>query len=158
MSQVDALAELLGVTGRTDARSLVRWAASYLAGMLAGLRTDVGRRTAGVPTLPLSAPFDSTTRLWVDGLLAGLFSRTEAPPRCRRSHRSPQRPTTEGPRGRSRPRAAPIVVLWASQTGNAEELAAEVAARLGEAALPVALHSMDDFAGGRLGDNAESCW
>ena len=44
-----------------------------------------------------------------------------------------------------RPERAPIVVLWASQTGNAEELAADVAARLGEAGLPVALHGMDDF-------------
>ncbi len=38
------------------------------------------------------------------------------------------------------------MVLWASQTGNAEELAADVAAQLGHAQLPVALHSMDDFA------------
>ena len=40
---------------------------------------------------------------------------------------------------------SPIVVLWASQTGNAEELAAEIAARLGDAELPVTLHGMDDF-------------
>ena len=37
------------------------------------------------------------------------------------------------------------MLLWASQTGNAEELAADVAAQLGDAQLPVALHSMDDF-------------
>jgi NADPH-dependent sulfite reductase flavoprotein alpha-component len=37
------------------------------------------------------------------------------------------------------------VVLWASQTGNAEELATDVATRLGEAGLPVALRAMDDF-------------
>ncbi|WP_197517903.1 sulfite reductase flavoprotein subunit alpha, partial [Mycobacterium sp. E796] len=43
------------------------------------------------------------------------------------------------------PERAPVVVLWASQTGNAEELAADVAAQLREAALPVALHAMDDF-------------
>ena len=36
--------------------------------------------------------------------------------------------------------------MWASQTGNAEELAADVTARLGEAGLPVALHGMDEFA------------
>ncbi len=40
---------------------------------------------------------------------------------------------------------APIAVLWASQTGNAEELAADVAAQFSEAGLPVALHGMDDF-------------
>ena len=37
------------------------------------------------------------------------------------------------------------MVLWASQTGNAEEFAADVAARLREAGLPVTLHGMDDF-------------
>ena len=39
--------------------------------VVAGLRSDTGRRTAGVPTLPQNAPFDSNTRLWIDGLLAG---------------------------------------------------------------------------------------
>ncbi|HEY0228270.1 MAG TPA: flavodoxin domain-containing protein, partial [Mycobacterium sp.] len=42
------------------------------------------------------------------------------------------------------PQRAPIVVLWASQTGNAEEVAADVAARVGAAGLPVSLRSMDD--------------
>jgi sulfite reductase (NADPH) flavoprotein alpha-component len=122
-AQVDALAELLGPIGR-----------SYLAGLIAGLRSDVAR--TGVPTLPLSAPFDSPTRLWVDGLLAGLFSRTEVP----------QAVPAARPNGApAEPDRAPIVVLWASQTGNAEELAAQVAARLGEVGLPVALYSMDDF-------------
>ncbi|EUA58841.1 flavodoxin family protein [Mycobacterium intracellulare 1956] len=43
------------------------------------------------------------------------------------------------------PERAPVVVLWASQTGTAEELAADIAARLADAKLPVSLHSMDDF-------------
>ena len=34
--------------------------------------------------------------------------------------------------------------MWASQTGNAEELGADVAARLTDAGLPVALYAMDD--------------
>ena len=78
VSQVDALADLLGVATKPvpDFDELGR---SYLAGMLTALRSEAGRRTAGVPTLPRSAPFDSGTRLWVDGLLAGLFSRNDAP-------------------------------------------------------------------------------
>ena len=132
-AQVDALAELLGLSHEPTPQfgPLGR---SYLAGLIAGLRSDVAR--AGVPTLPLSAPFDSPTRLWVDGLLAGLFSRTEVSQAV-----SVARPN-EAP---AEPNRAPLVVLWASQTGNAEELAAAVVARLGEAGLPVALHSMDDF-------------
>ncbi|OBJ01760.1 bifunctional nitrate reductase/sulfite reductase flavoprotein subunit alpha [Mycobacterium sp. 1465703.0] len=149
VSQVDALGELLGVATqpRPEFNELGR---SYLAGMLSGLRSDAGRRVGGVPTLPLSAPFDSSTRLWVDGLLAGLFSRTDGPEGVVPSEASQNAPAVRQPPAAPadpRPAAAraPIVVLWASQTGNAEELAVEIAARLGTAELPAALHSMDDF-------------
>ena len=138
-SKVDAFAELLGLANEPMPQfgPLGR---SYLVGVIAGLRSEAGRRTSGVPTLPISAPFDSNTRLWVDGLLAGLFARTPIPdatpaagePRPTESETAPQR--------------APIALLWASQTGNAEELAADVTARLEEAGLPVVSHSMNDFA------------
>ena len=118
--------------------------------MLAGLRSDAGRRTGGVPTVPLSAPLDPSTRLWVDGLLAGIFARTETTPSLPAiTAESPiSRPVVGPPKvpgADAAPQRAPIVVVWASQTGNAEELAADVAARLDEAGLPVALRSMDDF-------------
>ena len=54
-------------------------------------------------------------------------------------------PGGPAPQADAAPERAPIVVLWASQTGNAEELAADVAAQLGEAQLPVSLQGMDDF-------------
>lgn len=81
----------------------------YLSGFLAGL--DAG--TPGVPVLPASAPVRAQVRLWVDGLLAGTYSRAE-----------PDGLTGTGP-----------MVLWASQTGNAEEFAAQLAARLSGARL-----------------------
>jgi sulfite reductase (NADPH) flavoprotein alpha-component len=142
VSQVDALAELLGVANE-PVPEFDELGRSYLAGMLTGLRSEAGRRMAGVPTLPVSAPFDSCTRLWLDGLLAGVFART-APPQ---SIPVPAvKETTIGtPDAETASGRAPIVVLWASQTGNAEELAADVAAQLGDARLPVALHSMGDF-------------
>jgi len=145
VSLVDALAEILSVANEPTPRfSLL--GRSYLAGLIAGLRSEAGRRTAGVPTLPLSAPLDPSTRLWVDGLLAGMFARTETPP----SMEPVTEPTIGAPGGPApqadaAPERAPIVVLWASQTGNAEELAADVAAQLGEAQLPVSLQGMDDF-------------
>jgi NADPH-dependent sulfite reductase flavoprotein alpha-component len=151
LAQVDAVAEILGLASE-PAPQFGPLGRSYLAGMLAGLRSEAGRRTTGVPTLPLSAPFDSSTRLWVDGLLAGMFARTEAPrsmsvipaaPPTMEEPASP--PSAPAPQAEAVPGRAPIVVLWASQTGNAEELAAEVAAELAEAEMPVALHSMDDF-------------
>ena len=141
-AKVDTLGELLGITDE-PAPQFGPLGRSYLAGLIIGLRSEAGRRTAGVPTLPQSAPFDSATRLWVDGLLAGLFARTEAP----QSTPVPavEEPKIETPDAEPAPERAPIVVLWASQTGNAEELAADVAAQLDEAGLPVALHGMDDF-------------
>lgn len=125
LAQIDAIAEFLGVAAEpipeidADGRA-------YLAGLLAGLRFEAGRPMTGQPTVPLNAPFDTRTRLWLDGVLAGMLSRTPAP-----TEDAPEKPS--------------IVVLWASQTGNAEELAADIAARLREAGLTVALHGMDDF-------------
>ncbi|MBY0441832.1 MAG: bifunctional nitrate reductase/sulfite reductase flavoprotein subunit alpha [Mycobacteriaceae bacterium] len=125
----DALAEILGVASepRPEFDAAGR---AYLAGLVAGLRTEVGHRLAGVPVLPAEAPFESRTRMWIDGLLAGLFS----------AGGSPQPQSVITPAGR-----APIVVLWASQTGNAEECAADIAVQLGNAGLRVVLSAMDEF-------------
>lgn len=87
----------------------------YVAGFLAGI--DDGR--PGVPVLPASAPVGARARLWIDGLLAGRYSRLE----------EPDTETQTGP-----------LVLWASQTGNAEEFAAKLGERLGGARL----RAMDD--------------
>lgn len=146
-SRVDALAEFLGLAKepKPEFGPLSR---TYLAGMLAGLRSEAGRRTEGVPTVPLNAPLDPSTRLWVDGLLAGIFARTDAPPAvpavtASSTSQAPASPPA-APDADAAPQRAPIVVLWASQTGNAEEVAADVAARVGAAGLPVSLRSMDD--------------
>ena len=82
---------------------------TYLSGFFAGM---VGG-AVGVPVLPVSAPVSSEVRLWVDGYLAGQHSRTTVAPTAT--------PTTAGP-----------LVVWASQTGNAEEFAARVADDLGD--------------------------
>lgn len=161
VSQVDALSELLGVATQPKPE-FTELGRSYLAGMLSGLRSDAGRRTGGVPTLPVSAPFDSSTRLWVDGLLAGLFSRIDGPqpialpegtqPRPQEASQQPPAAPADAIPAAER---APIVVLWASQTGNAEELAAEIAAQLGAAELPVTLQSMDNFPAAELATTKE---
>ncbi|WP_077104844.1 bifunctional nitrate reductase/sulfite reductase flavoprotein subunit alpha [Mycobacterium terramassiliense] len=151
VSPVDALAALFGVADE-PAPEFDERGRSYLAGMLAGLRSEAGRRAGGVPTLPVSAPFDTRTRLWVDGVLAGMFARSEGPGSTPEfPNPSPGgTPTGPGPQADSAPKRGPVVVLWASQTGNAEELAADAAAQLGEAGVPVALHGMDDFPAAQL--------
>ncbi|MDT5221203.1 MAG: sulfite reductase flavoprotein alpha-component [Mycobacterium sp.] len=137
LAQIDAIAEFLGVAAEATPQFDAPGRA-YLAGLLAGLRVEAGRPITEVPVLPASAPFDGRTRMWVDGVLAGMWSRSPAA-------ESPPAPHTSGEPGAVAERA-PIVVLWASQTGNAEELAENIAARLREARLPVALHGMDEFA------------
>ncbi|MET7773862.1 bifunctional nitrate reductase/sulfite reductase flavoprotein subunit alpha [Nocardia sp. NPDC005366] len=95
----------------------------YLSGYLAALQT---LPVVGQPVLPDSAPLSARSRMWIDGMLAGMYSRGSG--------------TAVG--GET-PAAAPVTVLWASQTGNAEEFAAEVAERLAEAGYGPRLLDMD---------------
>ncbi|WP_433241790.1 molybdopterin-dependent oxidoreductase [Actinomadura nitritigenes] len=95
----------------------------YLSGFLTGL--DAG--APGIPVLPPTAPFSQENALWVNGVLAGLRSRIAQP--------VPE-PTAAT--------ARETAVLWASQTGNAEEFAATTAERLTAAGHRVTLHCMDE--------------
>jgi sulfite reductase (NADPH) flavoprotein alpha-component len=87
----------------------------YLAGFFSGLEAQ-----GDAPVLPDSAPVAADVRRWVDRLLAGRSPRTAASVRTAK----------DGP-----------LVLWASQTGNAEEFAARLAGRLGGSQLV----NMDDM-------------
>ncbi|MBW8483035.1 bifunctional nitrate reductase/sulfite reductase flavoprotein subunit alpha [Actinomadura sp. PM05-2] len=80
----------------------------YLAGFLSGLEAAP---PAAPPVLPAGAPFDEDAAAWVNGLLAALSAAPAAAPA----------PAEEG---------REILVLWASQTGNAEEAAGLAAQRL----------------------------
>ena len=91
----------------------------YLAAFFSGLAEGV----SGVPVLPPSAPVATDVRLWIDGLLAGRYSRIEAVPA--------DEPVKDGP-----------LVMWASQTGTAEEFAVRLSGRLGGSQLV----NMDDVA------------
>ncbi|TDH49636.1 reductase [Mycobacterium eburneum] len=147
LSQVDALADLLGQPDQFAAQ-FDPMERAYLSGLMAALRTDAGRRAPGVPTLPSSAPFEPSTRMWVDGVMAGLFSRSPVPGWGALPAAAPAPaagPTDPGPAPDTEPQRSPIVLLWASQTGTAEEAASTCAARLSDAGLPVAVHGMDDF-------------
>ncbi|MFF5899845.1 molybdopterin-dependent oxidoreductase [Streptomyces argenteolus] len=103
----------------------------YLSGFLAGLDT----RSAGTPVLPAHAPFTPDHALWVNGVLAGMFSRL---PADATAGHSGTEPAPEAAAGRQ------IVVLWASQTGNAEEVAAAAARRLTAQGRAATLVGMDD--------------
>ena len=91
----------------------------YLAGFFAGIEGGA----PGVPVLPTPAPVSAGARLWIDGMLAGRFSRLDA------GSVAGAAATGTGP-----------LVLWASQTGNAEEFAGKLGDRLKDARL----QAMDD--------------
>ncbi len=91
----------------------------YMSGFFSGL----AEAQSDVPVLPDSAPVSTEVRKWINGLLAG---------QAHRSSGKPARPELDdGP-----------LVLWASQTGNAEDFATQLAERLGNAQLV----NMDDLA------------
>ncbi|MFF1874654.1 flavodoxin domain-containing protein, partial [Kitasatospora herbaricolor] len=119
----------------------------YLAGYLAGLGS-AGRPGAdgAVPVLPVEAPLDPDRARWVNGLLAGLFSRAPLAPTA------PPAVTGDGPGGSGNggEPASEVVVLWASQTGNAERAATGAAHRLTEAGWAPRLLSMADSTPGSL--------
>lgn len=97
----------------------------YLLGFLAGLESGV----PGVPVLPAGAPFTDEHARWVNGVLAGLYSRAPQP--------------TPGPAAPATRPGREVVVLWASQTGNAEEFATAATERLAAAGHRAALMGMD---------------
>ncbi|MCE3553752.1 bifunctional nitrate reductase/sulfite reductase flavoprotein subunit alpha [Pseudonocardia sp. RS11V-5] len=108
----------------------------YLAGFLAGV--DRGG-APGVPVLPAGAPVGTDTAAWINGMLAGTFSRLAAS--------EPKEPGVGGRR--------PLLVLWASQTGNAEAVASSVAARLDAVGRTPQLVCMGDTCPDALPPNAD---
>ena len=100
----------------------------YLAGLLAGLASDTAR--PGTPVLPPDAPVRADVAQWVNGVLAGAFSRASG---------AVPGDGTEAP-------ATTVEVLWASQTGTVEDYAPTVVDRLrtnGIAARTRALDAVD---------------
>ncbi|MFD3944309.1 molybdopterin-dependent oxidoreductase [Streptomyces sp. NPDC058579] len=125
-SAVHALATLFGITDLAPA-ALAEPERRYLSGFLSGLA--VAPPDGGVPVLPPGAPLTADNALWADGVLAGIFSRTAAPPTAAPA---PMPAQTGAPAADSAVPTRRLVILWASQTGNAEEFATTAATHLTE--------------------------
>ncbi|MFC4032296.1 molybdopterin-dependent oxidoreductase [Streptomyces polygonati] len=122
----------------------------YLGGFLAGLASSPPA-VGTLPALPASAPLERGHAAWAGGVLAGIFSRVPAPGTA-----SPASKPAPDPAGEPAPAPArQVVVLWASQTGNAEEAAATVHDRLARAGRAVSSRSMADTAPGDLPGGAD---
>lgn len=106
------LATALGLSGPPALNDTER---VYLSGFFTGIQ-----RATGIPVLPEWAPVSSIVRLWVNGALAGEHG-SSGPVAVIDAE-----PTPTGP-----------LVLWASQTGTAEEFAAGLAAKVAGARLQV---------------------
>ena len=100
----------------------------YLSGFLSAV--SVLASSPAAPVLPDGAPFDPAAAAWVNGLLAGTFGRVPE------TGSGPAEPAAATPGRRLR-------VLWASQTGNAEDFAQAVGKRLADAGRPAELRGMD---------------
>ena len=120
----------LGLT-RAEPPTLSAEQSHYLQGLLWALDT---RAYAEPARLPASAPFDPATRAWLDGMIAGLYG--------------PSATTAVLPSEADDRQS--VLVLWASQTGNAEDHASDYAERLRTAGFTVELTGMDDFVPARL--------
>jgi sulfite reductase (NADPH) flavoprotein alpha-component len=138
MSRIEALTSLIGVAPApspvsTDAER------TYLGGFISGLQVAERQPGGGVPVVPPNAPLQPATRLWLDGVLAGLFSRADPAG-------VPARPPEADLAAK-----LTVAVVWASQTGRAEELAQGIAARLTSVGCAVRACSMADYPFADLG-------
>jgi sulfite reductase (NADPH) flavoprotein alpha-component len=176
MPRITALTSLLQLA-QTSAPSFTDSERAYLSGFVGGLRSAEAQGIDSVPVLPSSAPFDSTSRLYVDGLLAGLYSRGAT--HAATPVGSLAAPQTDAPQAsgvrivRARPK---VTLLWASQTGNTESLTELYATRLMESGFEIRTTCMADyqftalakaqyvllmtstFGDGDAPDNAQSFW
>jgi sulfite reductase (NADPH) flavoprotein alpha-component len=92
---------------------------------------------SSLPVIPKEAPFSEPERFWLNGYLAGLFSRGEAQ-------------STEQPVLQTHAAALPVLILYGTQTGGAEGLAKRFAKEVNKAggaarALSMAEHSTLDW-------------
>ncbi|UMB67529.1 bifunctional nitrate reductase/sulfite reductase flavoprotein subunit alpha [Mycobacterium paraterrae] len=126
-SPADALADVLGAP--PAAMTLSDGERLFLSGLTAGIRANPPG--AEIPVLPAITPLTPGNRAWVDGLLAGIFSRAAMPVAAEPGHVARQPVAT---------------VVWASQTGTAEEFATSCVERLNGAGIKTRLRGAEEVA------------
>lgn len=135
MAQLEVLEQILGIKP-SKPMALEPHEQAYLSGFLTSLRSTVKTEDSGIPVLPSAAPMEPDKRHWVDGLLAGMFSRI-----------SPSGSETASFLASNSDLLyrIPVTILWASQTGNAENAAVDCAKKLGDYGFGVRLVNMSDY-------------
>jgi sulfite reductase (NADPH) flavoprotein alpha-component len=126
-SPVDALAAVLDAVPASATLSADE--RLFLSGLMAGIRANPP--SAEVPLLPAVTPLSPGNRMWVDGVLAGIFSRSAVPSAAEPGHVAGEPITT---------------VVWASQTGTAEEFATTCVEQLNGAGIAARLRGAEEVA------------
>lgn len=94
-------------------------------------------RPPSIPCLPEDAPFTPEQRAYLNGFLAGLFSRAPAP-----AGMVPPAAPAE--------KLAPLSILFGSQTGNAENLAKRIAKEAGKRGFAATVHELNKYPAAQL--------
>jgi sulfite reductase (NADPH) flavoprotein alpha-component len=128
MTLIKTFAEKIGVV-EAVAPNFSEAERTYLGGYISGLQASA-KLISAVPALPADAPINPAHRTWVNGLLAGMFSRV-----------LPMGAVAAAPVA-AKPE---LLLLWASQTGNAEALAEKFAQQLSTQGWAVNVKSMNDY-------------
>ncbi|NBC69387.1 bifunctional nitrate reductase/sulfite reductase flavoprotein subunit alpha [Paenibacillus sacheonensis] len=147
MVQLETLTKMLGID-TLESHSLEKHEKVYLSGFITSLHESSARSLHGIPVLPPTAPFEPIKRYWLDGVLAGLFSRTYLTDDAAAID-APSPEISASAEVSSRPRHADkppgVTILWASQTGNAEAAAEACAMKLREAGLEARIMNMNAY-------------
>ncbi|ANS74228.1 reductase [Paenibacillus yonginensis] len=141
--KIAVLSSMLGIPS-SQKMELTESDQAYLSGFLKGMGSHFSFKK--VPSLPPSADLDPLKRVWVNGLLAGLFAEDITQTR---EHEQPApgpstlAPSVLEPLPFSAASIRPVTMVWASQTGNAEEAAAYSAGKLKQQGIDVQLVGMN---------------
>ncbi|HEY9155079.1 MAG TPA: sulfite reductase subunit alpha [Opitutaceae bacterium] len=92
-----------------------------------------------IPVIPESAPFNLEQRAWLNGFIAGLYSRVPVGAAPTAAAAKPAAPTL-----------APLTILFGSQTGTAESLAKRAAKEAGKRGFAATVFDMSQIDLGRL--------
>lgn len=143
VSEITAFSMMTGIT-LTPAPTLTAPEQTYLQGFITGLNAAATLGTIETPVLPETAPFGEERRLLIDGMLAGLFSRSRV--------RSGDTVAVPADASAAATKAPAVLIAWASQTGNAEMVAANFAKRLAAHGHQHRLVCLEDLAPSDIAD------
>src|SRR5687768_14062452 len=88
--------------------------------------------TTHIPHIPENAPFTAEQRAWLNGFLAGLYSKAPAAA-LEQSNSAPA------------PKGEPLLILFGSQTGSAEGLAKRIASEARSRGFSPSVFALNDF-------------